>query len=59
MTLRDTDYRYLRGLDSLNVFGELVRLNTGAYYHKTLDVIKLYRELTKVPKQQRTQNAKK
>jgi len=46
MTLRDSDYRFLKGLDVARVFGELVKLNTNIYYHNTLDVIKWCEKIT-------------
>ena len=50
MTLRNNDYRYLRELDVVSVFGELVKLNKSPYYHNTLDVIKWYERLSEEKK---------
>lgn len=46
MILRNSDYRYLRDLDMMKVFGELVRLNSSPYYHNSLNVIVWYEKIT-------------
>ncbi|MFN0032203.1 MAG: hypothetical protein ACKVOR_08605 [Flavobacteriales bacterium] len=45
MELRAEDYQRLVNERNMDVFGELVKLNTTSYYHYTLDVLNLCRKL--------------
>jgi hypothetical protein len=45
MTLRQSDYARLISEESIDVFSELIKLNMTKYYHNTLDVIRLTRDI--------------
>ena len=45
MTLKQSDYARLISEEGIDVFSELIKLNMTKYYHNSLDVIKLTRDI--------------